>query len=1055
MSSILAGLDNQILLEQRTYKLWESAGHKIMEAQLTADQIKQLFANVEQGATAAGGNRTLIGKGKDAAGAVNKAWEDLKSKVYNSGPMNNFAAAYDKQAEKLKQATGGDQGVFKYVQKYRDFAEKHPIIQGFVYSALIAAAGVTGAGLGGAAVLGLFKLTDQLLQGKDIRSAIYQGAKTGALAYGASKLGDLIKGKGDADITSKTTSGSSNTEIPADVGAAMNQNDAIIKGAKTAAGDPVWVKTATGGYMDPAAAQQWATEQGYDNVTDALAAGRKSFSSAIGQATSGATDGASQFAINKAGRIAQELSSRAAADASEAIRDAIATGEIRPDMINVAKGVAQGALDKYLANGSLSPTEIERISRKAAMMIASKAGAMNESIDLNEATIKILFSKVSLEHSKRIDEGIMDTLKGAAGKAMDYAKTKGHNLTTKITADKLNTAWEKAGKPTDSDQIATILKSNGVPEDVVKNVFAQMKIPVAAAPAAGQQPAQGAAPAQPAAKPAAQQPAAAPQAAPAQQPAAQPTQQAAPAPAAKPAAQQPAASAPAQPAQKPGAVNKTPPKPNAPTAGTRSQKGAFAYNPLAEDAEKVAQLEAAMKQAQQITRAIKYDDSTTEIIVKIQDLAAKNGIDPKSVKYAISDVYEAKSALESAVYGLDELFKDAWQDAKWKHDDEEEGLVEEKPKTAKALIYQTDMYGAKGYYGQCKESGCDFKTKSYDRPQQAQAAIKKHHQEHFKQGVAEAMPMSSLTSRYVDDPKNPAFATKQPTNKDPLDSLEGIIALRKTDPMRAFRALQNYGFNNPRDPMISAASKKGSEVKQELLQKAGITDPRPWDITDEMQTAIQNAIFDYIEKNLKQGVAETHSTGTTIGSAGIGGGSGLGIDKSPIEKVLEKPFGIDEHINSPGGMGQSYRKFRPKSAGMDEDKIAGMNDPRSDGWRVYKAVPAGVKENLLNTYGDMLGLPKESAIMKGLQPNMNEYELDSTRKIEFSKDNPPDLGFLYHQFMNRMLSSTNTLDPKEWISKVNNKYGLNHTYRDYQNWAHSHDHTGGWDKFVKRYVLGK
>lgn len=56
---------------------------------------------------------------------------------------------------------------------------------------------------------------------------------------------------------------------------------------------------------------------------------------------------------------------------------------------------------------------------------------------------------------------------------------------------------------------------------------------------------------------------------------------------------------------------------------------------------------------------------------------------------------------------------------------------EKKPKTAKALIYQTDVYGAKGYYGQCKESGCDHKTRTYDRISQAQNAIKKHHQEHF------------------------------------------------------------------------------------------------------------------------------------------------------------------------------------------------------------------------------------------------------------------------------------------------------------------------------------
>jgi hypothetical protein len=267
-------------------------------------------------------------------------------------------------------------------------------------------------------------------------------------------------------------------------------------------------------------------------------------------------------------------------------------------------------------------------------------------------------------------------------------------------------------------------------------------------------------------------------------------------------------------------------------------------------------------------------------------------------------VYEAKNALESAVYGLDELFKDAYQEAKWKHDDEQEGLSEEekKPRTAKALIYQTDMYGAKGYYGQCKEPGCDHKTKTYDRAVQAQNAIKKHHQDHFK-------------------------------------------------------------------------------------------------VTE-----------------------------------GIGGGAGLGIEKSPIEKILEKPFGIDEHINSPGGMGQSYRKFRPKDKEYSE-----------------------VEENLLNTYGDMFGFPKESSIMKGLQTErqVKEYELDSTRKIEFSKDNPPDLGYLYHQFIHRMLSSTNTIKPNDWIKKINDNYGLNYTYKDYQNWAHRHDHTGGWDNFVKKHVLGK
>ena len=143
--------ENTILTEQRSYLLWESVGIKIKEAALTADQIQDLFQQVEKGATASGSNRTLIGKGKDVADAVKTAYDDLVSKVQNSGPVKNIDAKYDEVAEKIKQATGGDSGVMQYVQKYRDFAKKHPIAQSFIYSALIAAAGISGVGAGGAA----------------------------------------------------------------------------------------------------------------------------------------------------------------------------------------------------------------------------------------------------------------------------------------------------------------------------------------------------------------------------------------------------------------------------------------------------------------------------------------------------------------------------------------------------------------------------------------------------------------------------------------------------------------------------------------------------------------------------------------------------------------------------------------------------------------------------------------------------------------------------------------------------------------------------------------
>ena len=198
------GLNKQ---DRASVMLWESAGRKLVEAQLTADQITQLFQQIQT----AKDNRTLLGKGKDASSAVMKAYQDLKAQALNSGPVKNIDALYDQAAEKLKQATGGDQGAMAYVQKYRDFAKKHPVAQKLIYSALIAAAGISGAGAGGAAALGLFKMVDKLLQGEKFSTSAVAGAETGALAYGASKVGDYIKNRGDTTTTTtsyhQTTTG--------------------------------------------------------------------------------------------------------------------------------------------------------------------------------------------------------------------------------------------------------------------------------------------------------------------------------------------------------------------------------------------------------------------------------------------------------------------------------------------------------------------------------------------------------------------------------------------------------------------------------------------------------------------------------------------------------------------------------------------------------------------------------------------------------------------------------------------------------------------------------
>ena len=93
----------------------------------------------------------------------------------------------------------------------------------------------------------------------------------------------------------------------------------------------------------------------------------------------------------------------------------------------------------------------------------------------------------------------------------------------------------------------------------------------------------------------------------------------------------------------------------------------------------------------------------------------------------------------------------------------------------------------------------------------------------------------------------------------------------------------------------------------------------------------------------------------------------------------------------------------------------------------------------------------ESAIMKGIQ---NEYELQGTKKIEFSKENPPSLDYLYRHFLHDLLSSNNKVEPNEWIKSQNDRYSLNYTFKDYQKMGHK-DYTNNWDKIVQKYILKK
>ena len=428
------GLDASNL---RSVKLWESAGRKLVEYQMTPDQISQLFAQVQQNATAAGSNRTMIGKGKDATDAVGKAWEDLKSKVQNSGPIKNVDAQYDQAAAKLKQATGGDAGVMKYVEKYRKFAKEHPVAQSLIYAALIAAAGISGAGVGGAAALGLLKMTDKLLQGEKFSSAAYAGAKTGALAYGASQLAQYFKNP-DTAIPTKTP-----VKMPDGTDYVVQKGDTLSQIAqKNGVSVDDIMKANSGQSIDLSGP---TADPAFTQVD------------AMGNYTGTATDPA-------------DIVTRTNLTNPDVLKPGqnlfVPTSAGPTPTYQGGVGTAADTWSK-VKSGVYDPSQIS--TNQAAKYGLSGAKAVRES-KLTESQIRRMFYVAGTLQDK-LTEGIWDKVKGAASKAtsavVNKAQTVGTNLTTKVTADKLLSAWKKAGSPTDSDAVAAIMKQAGVDDAII------------------------------------------------------------------------------------------------------------------------------------------------------------------------------------------------------------------------------------------------------------------------------------------------------------------------------------------------------------------------------------------------------------------------------------------------------------------------------------------------------------------------------------------------------------------------------------------------------------
>ena len=405
----------------------------LIEASLTADQISTIFGVVEKSATAAGGNRTALGQGKDVINKANEIINKAGKWLQDTTPVQMF----DQKFEDLKG---------KVAAKFPDLADKaaglgewvkaNPGKSAAVIGILTTIAALAGGPIGGAIAGQVLRGAAELLKGEKLSTAVGKGIKTAALGYISGKAFEMLGG---------WLAGFREQSIP------FGSADA---GLENISWDATKTVTAPG--------TEWTqTTQGFNALV------KPEEASAIRAAMNlvkGGGDGALE-----------------GFDQLKAVASIVQNKEYIADMQTMVDGAWKAAKDNdsILQFINTAKQGLQAGAQGAVAAAGVAADGKKESIyrqqrPLSEGQVYLVFNRIE---TQQLNEGPMDAIKGAVGKAANWAATKGANLTTKITADKLNAAWKKAGSPMDSDAVADILKQAGVGDDIVGKVYTDLKIP--------------------------------------------------------------------------------------------------------------------------------------------------------------------------------------------------------------------------------------------------------------------------------------------------------------------------------------------------------------------------------------------------------------------------------------------------------------------------------------------------------------------------------------------------------------------------------------------------
>lgn len=502
---------------------------RVCEEELTSDQIEQLFTNIETTAAERGDNRTGIGKTVDAGSAGLKISADVAKKVNDklnelgrmaqeAGPIKNADQKFEQLKKDIKEKNS-DSKVIQGIEKVSDWAKENPGKATIAVGILTTIAAFAGGPAGGAVAGFILRSTRDLLRGDKLSTAAGKATKTAILGMLAGKAFQYLSGEAKeffAGATAEDLQQAADAIVDAEaqnlMGEAKELFGADADAFKEAFPDGAFQvsvqSTGTGGnyfsgdvvLTSEQHAQYAELQRAADRFNrEAFRAGgfdgnREARDELRREATRATARAYAFLEEVKATTNQEELNSvfnagrDAFAELEKAGRDAINDPEVQNKIAQLT-GDAAKDIKTFNTIADIAASAGQGAATSATIRDTKKSGrATNENTHINE------FSRVGLSETQvlLLFEGIMDKIKGAAssaadkakdvaksaiGKGVGKAKQVGKDITTKVTANKLMRAWEKAGKPTDSDKIASILSQVGVDQEILSDVYDQMNIP--------------------------------------------------------------------------------------------------------------------------------------------------------------------------------------------------------------------------------------------------------------------------------------------------------------------------------------------------------------------------------------------------------------------------------------------------------------------------------------------------------------------------------------------------------------------------------------------------